>query len=98
MNKTLQRINESSSQLCRQPRRHKLALLTFVGLLAPVYFIPPMLASMVNAPRPLIVSAAVAVIVLLMTYVIMPLLTHIAASWLIEKPSREMETDRVLSK
>jgi hypothetical protein len=67
---------------CRQARRHKLALLTFVGLLAPVYFIPPLLSTLLGGPRFLTVSVAVAVIVMLMSYVIMPLMTRIAGSWL----------------
>lgn len=81
--------NEESTQQCGQPRRYKLALLTFVGLLAPVYFVPPALSAALSGPRLLTVSAAVAAIVVLMTYVIMPVLTYLAASWLCEQPSRK---------
>ena len=77
---------------CRQPRRYKLALLTFAGLLAPVYLAPPALSAVLNGPYILIVTAAVAGIVVLMTYVIMPVLTHLAASWLFEQPSRESQS------
>lgn len=77
------------TQRCRQPRRYKLALLTFAGLLAPVYFVPPALSALLNGPRILAVSAAVAGIVVLMTYVIMPVLTYLAASWLCEQPGGE---------
>ena len=73
---------------CHQPRRYKLALLTFFGLLAPVYFVPPALTASFNGPRLLTVSAAVAVIVVLMTYVIMPLLKFFAADWLCGRPSK----------
>ena len=74
-----------SIQSCRQPKRYKLALLTFVGLLAPVYFVPPALSAVLGGPRLFTVGAAVAGIVLLMTYVIMPVLTRLAARWLFEQ-------------
>ena len=77
--------SEELIQPCRQPRRYKLALLTFVGLLVPVYFVPPALSAVLSGPRLLTVSLAVAGIVALMTYVIMPVLTHLAAGWLLEK-------------
>jgi antibiotic biosynthesis monooxygenase (ABM) superfamily enzyme len=81
--------NEEPIQRCRQPRRYKQALLTFAGLLAPVYFVPPALSAVLSGPRLLTVSAAVAGIVVLMTYVIMPILTRLAANWLFEQPSRK---------
>ena len=80
--------NGESIQRCRPPRRDKLALLTFVGLLAPVYFVPPALSAVLNGSRLLTVSVAVAGIVVLMTYVIMPVLIHLAAGWLFEPPSK----------
>lgn len=67
-----------------QPRRYKLALLTYAGLLAPVYYIPPALSIIFIGPRLVIVSVAVAIIVALMTYVIMPVLTYLASGWLCE--------------
>ena len=76
---------------CCQPKRYKLAFLTFAGLLAPVYFVPPALSEVLSGPRLLTVSAAVAGIVVLMTYVIMPVLKHLAASWLCEQPSRKSQ-------
>ena len=81
----MQTSNGKSSPGCRQPRKHKLALLTFAGLLAPVYFLPPALAALLSGPRLVTVSAAVAGIVLLMTYVIMPILTRLAADWLFDE-------------
>lgn len=83
--------NEYSNQRCYKPRRYKLALLTFVGLLAPVYFIPPTLGAVLGGPRLLSVCAAVAAIVVLMTYVIMPVLTYLTAHWLFERPIRKPE-------
>lgn len=81
--------NSKSNPTCGQPKRYKLALLTFVGLLAPVYFLPPVLAARITGPRLLAVSTAIALIVVLMTYVIMPLLKHLAASWLCEQPNKK---------
>ena len=81
--------NGKSSPPCGQPKRYKLAFLTFVGLLAPVYFVPPVLTARITGPRLLAVSAAVAVIVVLMTYVIMPLLKRITARWQFEQPDRK---------
>lgn len=86
--KKYKRHSEWTGQ-CPQPRRYKLALLTFVGLLAPVYFIPPALSAVFTGPRLLTVSAAVAGIVALMTYVIMPVLTKLTAGWLFKQPARE---------
>ena len=83
--------NREPIQRCLKPRRHKLALLTFAGLLAPVYFIPPALAAVINGPRLLTVGVAVAGIVLLMTYVIMPVLTHLADDWLFKRSVRESQ-------
>ena len=83
--------NGEPIQRCRQPRRYKLALLTFAGLLAPVYFVPPALSAVLNGSRLLTVNAAVAGIVVLMTYVIMPVLTHLAAGWLFEPPSKKLQ-------
>jgi len=83
--------NEEPMQRCHQPRRYKQALLTFAGLLAPVYFVPPALSGVMSGPRLLTVSAAVAGIVVLMTYVIMPVLTRLAASRLYEQPSRKSQ-------
>lgn len=74
---------------CRKPKRYKLALLTFAGLLAPVYFVPPALSVVLIGPRLLTVSVAVAAIVALMMYVIMPILTHLTTSWLYEQPGRK---------
>ena len=81
--------NRESSQQCGQPRQYKLALLTFVALLAPVYFVPPALSAVITGPRLLSVSVAVAVIVVLMTYVIMPTLTRLAANWLCEQTRKK---------
>lgn len=64
------------------PTRHKVAILTFFGLLIPVYVIPGVLASLLPN-RPLLVTImAVGLIVILMVYVIMPALTRLFHGWL----------------
>jgi len=83
--------NEEPIQRCRQPRRYKLALLTFAGLLVPVYFVPPVLSAVLSGPRLLTVIAAVAVIIVLMTYVIMPVLAHLTAGWLFDPRSKKLQ-------
>lgn len=64
-----ERLSESR---CPPAPRHKLALLTFVGLVAPVYFIPPMLADVLPWGRLPVVLGSLALIVPLMTYAILP--------------------------
>ena len=59
---------------CQPPPRHKLALLTFVGLIAPVYFLPPLLATVLPWGRVTVVVSSLALIVPLMTYAILPTL------------------------
>lgn len=73
---------------CANPTRHKLAILSFFGLLAPVYFIPSTVEMLLGGPRVLAVSIAVAMMVTLMTYVIMPVMTRFASGWLIDKSGK----------
>ncbi|MEQ9501229.1 MAG: hypothetical protein RIT81_30450 [Deltaproteobacteria bacterium] len=58
-----------------------MAALTFVGLLAPVYFIPPVFSALLPGQRLLGVVLSVASIVVLMTYAIMPALIRAGAAW-----------------
>lgn len=64
------------------PSRPKMALVTFVGLIAPVYFIPPLIAEHVTSQPFLVTLASLTVIVPLMVYGIMPLLTKLVKPWL----------------
>lgn len=73
---------ESDSRRRHPPPRHKTAALTFVGLLAPVYFIPPVFQAFLPDHRIISVMLSVASIVLLMTYAIMPVLTRAGLAWL----------------
>lgn len=67
---------------CAVPPRHKLALLTFLGLLGPVSFVPPFWTARLPDHPFWVVVLAVATIVPLMTYLIMPALLWVFAGWL----------------
>ncbi len=77
--------NEESVRRCPQPSHYKMALLRFVGMLAPAYFIPPSLSAVISGPRLFTSSVTVAVIVLLMSYIIMPVLMSLSHNWLYEQ-------------
>ncbi|WOJ96960.1 hypothetical protein R0137_17220 [Congregibacter brevis] len=65
-----------------QPKRQKLAFLTFLGLLLPVYVIPPVLQNVLPNRRLLSVVASAGLMVWLMSYFIMLFLMHVAGDWL----------------
>jgi antibiotic biosynthesis monooxygenase (ABM) superfamily enzyme len=67
---------------CARPKRHKMALLTFLGLLVPVHFIPPALQALLPQHQLLALPVSVALMVGLMSYFITPLMTRAAAGWL----------------
>ena len=67
---------------CASPPRYKRALLSFVGLLGPVYFVPPTLAAWLPLPPPALFPLSLALIVVLMTYVILPALQRLFGPWL----------------
>lgn len=70
------------------PSRHKMALLTFLALLGPVYLIPDALSHVFPGQKLLVTILAVGSIVALMVYLIMPVLTSVFRRWLIaETPS-----------
>ncbi|MEM1182669.1 MAG: hypothetical protein AAGM22_30265 [Acidobacteriota bacterium] len=79
---------ETPARPCSPPPRHKQALLTFVGLLGPVYFIPPVLVTLIPGPPAALIPLTVACIVGLMTYVIMPALQRLFGPWLAQSSSR----------
>lgn len=84
---------ETRAEPCAAPPRYKRALLTFLGLLAPVYFIPPALTALLPRRPFAVVALAVACIVVLMTYLIMPALQRVFAPWLRahERAQKEIE-------
>ena len=59
-----------------------MAVLTFFGLLIPVYFIPKLLVSVFPGQTFLVTLLAVGLIVVLMTYLIMPILTWLFGWWI----------------
>lgn len=73
---------ETRAQPCPAPPRYKSALLTFLGLLAPVYFIPPAWTARLPGRPFVVVALSVASIVILMTFLIMPALQRMFAPWL----------------
>ena len=78
----MSRQPETRAQSCDAPPRYKRALLTFVGLLGPVYLIPSALAALIPGHPVALIPLAVACIVVLMTYVIMPALQRLFGPWL----------------
>jgi antibiotic biosynthesis monooxygenase (ABM) superfamily enzyme len=56
-----------------------MALLTFLGLIVPVHFIPTALQALLPQHQLLALSASVALMVGLMSYFITPLMTRVAA-------------------
>ena len=71
-----------SSPAGQAPPRYKIAFLTFVGLLAPVYFIPEALFRLLPGEKLIVTILAVALIVPLMMYAIMPVLMRIFDGWI----------------
>lgn len=67
---------------CTPLPRHKMAALTFIGLLAPVYFIPQLLSRLLPGQTLVITIMAVGLIVVLMNYVIMPILKSVFRGWI----------------
>jgi antibiotic biosynthesis monooxygenase (ABM) superfamily enzyme len=55
----------------------KMALLTYIGLLPLVLTIPEVLAKLTGLEGALLLSIATAIIVLLMTFIVMPLLLKV---------------------
>ena len=67
---------------CAPLPRHKMAALTFFGLLAPVYFIPQLLSQLLPGQTLIVTIMAVGIIVALMNYAIMPVLKLVFRGWI----------------
>jgi antibiotic biosynthesis monooxygenase (ABM) superfamily enzyme len=67
---------------CTPLPRHKMAALTFIGLLAPVYFIPQLLSRLLPGQTLIFTILAVSIIVALMNYAIMPILKLVFHGWI----------------
>lgn len=74
------RTSERSSE--QLPSKHKMALVTFIGLLGPVLCIPPWVNQFLDVHKSVQDIISVLIIVILMTYFIMPALSFLFASWL----------------
>ena len=70
---------------CTPVPRHKMAALTFIGLLAPVYFIPQLLSRLLPGQTLIVTIMAVGIIVALMNYAIMPILKWVFRGWIQQK-------------
>lgn len=66
----------------KPPSREKMAFVTYLGLIPPVYFIPPLITEYVTGNAFLGTLASLGIITPMMVYMIMPILTKIAAKWL----------------
>lgn len=66
----------------RPPSREKMMLVTYLGLIAPVYLVPPLVRAHIVADGILVTLCSLAVITPLMVYAIMPLLTRLFRPWL----------------
>ena len=67
---------------CKPLPKHKVAVLTFVGLLVPVYVIPELLFRLFPDQKLIVTVIAVGAIVPIMTYVVMPALIWLFRVWL----------------
>jgi len=65
----------------KSPVKFKMMILTIFGLLLPVHFIPPLVASLVEWPIATTILSLI-IIVPIVVYIIMPFLTKILSRWL----------------
>lgn len=75
-----------AAQRATPPPRYKMATVTLLALWPLVHYIPPWIKSIVPGPAALGELGALAAIVALMTYLVMPLATRVLAFWLFAKP------------
>jgi len=72
----------SETQGQKPPSREKMAVVTYLGLVPPVFFIPPLISRYITEDPFVGTLASLGIITPMMVYLIMPLLTKIAAPWL----------------
>ena len=65
-------VRKSKSQIAQPINKHVMALTTFLALLPLVYFVPDVVGQFLPDIKWLNVTAAVGIIVLIMSYVVMP--------------------------
>lgn len=66
----------------KPPSREKMAVVTFIGLIAPVFYIPKLVIAYIIQEPILVTVTSLTIITPLMVYAIMPILTRIARPWL----------------
>ncbi|MDC3379139.1 antibiotic biosynthesis monooxygenase [Planctomycetota bacterium] len=69
----------------RVPSKHRMAIVTFAVIWPLVHFVPAQVGALLGEPPLLVEAASVGLIVLLMTYVLMPTITP-RIPWLYPKP------------
>lgn len=79
------RSSENKQPPCKPMPRHKLAALTFLGLLVPVYVIPKLLLGIFPDQPVMATMLTVGTIVALMTYIIMPALVWAFRGWIMSE-------------
>lgn len=66
----------------KPPSREKMALITYLGLVPPVYYVPPLVTEhLTNAPM-FATLISLGIITPMMVYIIMPVLTQLFKPWL----------------
>lgn len=76
-------LSSNHSSPCKPLPKHKMAVLTFFGLLLPVYYIPAILFRFFPEQKVFVTVLSVAAIVALMSYFIMPVLTWMFRGWIV---------------
>lgn len=66
----------------KPPSREKMAFVTFLGLIAPVFFIPKLVLAHITPVPILVTVTSLLIITPLMVYGIMPILTRLFRPWL----------------
>lgn len=89
----MSQLRSSEKSPCSPVPKHKMSVLTFFGLLLPVYFIPTALTRVLPDHPGLIALVAVGIIVPLMSYLVMPVLTWVFRGWIAPKAERYSSFD-----
>ncbi|MBL4688744.1 MAG: antibiotic biosynthesis monooxygenase [Nannocystaceae bacterium] len=76
----------------QRPPRHKMALVTTLVIWPLVHFVPPAVAGVAKSPPIIIEALSVLIIVLLMTYLLMPAVLRLLAGWLLSSPPKGRTT------
>ena len=75
-------VEKSGTSAAKAPPKYKMALLSFLVIWVQVTLLVPIIASWIGEPYALVTAVAVATIVLMTTYLFMPLVTRLLKRWL----------------